>query len=117
MENAIANHEFEKARSYSDEERKERENLRLLREQFNLEEPPPPVPLLCIEIIRDDSFSEIQKRCDDYIAEGVAQVWLLHPGSKRAYTVTKTDGLREFKGEILQIANPPLEMDLSKIFD
>ena len=31
MENAIANHEFEKARFYSDEERKERENLRLLR--------------------------------------------------------------------------------------
>src|SRR5205823_3625621 len=27
MENAIANHEFEKARFYSDEERKERENL------------------------------------------------------------------------------------------
>src|SRR6185312_11072784 len=27
MENAIANHEFEKARFYSDEERKERENI------------------------------------------------------------------------------------------
>jgi hypothetical protein len=117
IERAIANHEFEKARFYSDEERKERENLRLLREQFNLEEPPPRFPLLCIEIIRDDRFSEVQKRCDDYIAEGVAQVWLLHPGSKRAYTVTKTDGLREFKGEILQMANPPLEMDLSKISD
>jgi len=34
MENAIANHEFEKARFYSDEERKERENLRLLREKI-----------------------------------------------------------------------------------
>jgi ATP-dependent Clp protease ATP-binding subunit ClpC len=33
MENAIANHEFEKARFYSDEERKEREKLRALREQ------------------------------------------------------------------------------------
>jgi len=33
MENAIANHEFEKARFYSDEERKERENLRALREK------------------------------------------------------------------------------------
>ena len=29
----------------------------------------------------------------------------------KAYTVTKTEGLREFKGKILQIANPPLEMD------
>jgi hypothetical protein len=117
MESAIANHEFEKARFYSDEERKERENLRELREQFNLEEPPPRVPLLCIEIIRDERFSEVQKRCDDYIAEGVTQVWLLDPDLKRAYTVTRTEGLREEKGGILQIANPPLEMDLKRIFD
>jgi len=38
MENAIANHEFEKARFYSDEERKERENMRGLREKYNLDE-------------------------------------------------------------------------------
>ena len=38
MENAIATHEFEKARFYSDEERKERENLRLLREKYNIDE-------------------------------------------------------------------------------
>jgi hypothetical protein len=117
MERAIANHEFEKARFYSDEERKERENLRLLCEQFNLEEPPPRVPLLCIEIIRDERFSEVQKRCHDYIAEGVTQVWLLEPDFKRAYTVTKSKGLREFKGDVLRIANPPLEMDLRTIFD
>jgi ATP-dependent Clp protease ATP-binding subunit ClpC len=38
MENAIANHEFEKARFYSDEERKERENLRALRERYHLDD-------------------------------------------------------------------------------
>ncbi|MBI4164611.1 MAG: ATP-dependent Clp protease ATP-binding subunit [Acidobacteria bacterium] len=38
MENAIAHHEFEKARFYSDEERKERENLRLLREKYNIDD-------------------------------------------------------------------------------
>ncbi len=38
MENAIANHEFEKARFYSDEERKERENLRQLRDKYNLDD-------------------------------------------------------------------------------
>jgi hypothetical protein len=117
MERAIANHQFEKARFYSEEERKERENMRLLREQFNLGEPPPQVPLLCIEIIRDEYFSEVQKRCDDYIAKGVAEVWLLDPNLKRAYTVTRTEGLREFKGQTLRIANPPLEMDLRRIFD
>ena len=38
MENAIANHEFEKGRFYSDEERKERENLRVLREKYQMDE-------------------------------------------------------------------------------
>ena len=117
MEHAIASHEFERARRYSDEERKERENLRELCEQFNLEEPPPRVPLLCIEIIRQERFSDVQKRCDDYISQGAIEVWLLDLDLKRAYTVTKTEGLREAKGGILQIPNPPVEMDLRKIFD
>jgi ATP-dependent Clp protease ATP-binding subunit ClpC len=38
MEGAVANHEFEKARFYTDEERKERENMRLLREKYKLDE-------------------------------------------------------------------------------
>ncbi len=38
METAISNQEFEKARFYSDEERKERENLKALREKYNLDE-------------------------------------------------------------------------------
>lgn len=117
IERSIASHEFEKARFYSDEERKERENLRSLCEQFHLEEPRPRVPLLRIEMIRDERFSEVQKRCDAYITEGVTQVWLLDPDLKRAYTVTKTEGLREFRAEILRIANPALEIDLRRIFD
>jgi ATP-dependent Clp protease ATP-binding subunit ClpC len=40
MDAAIANHEFEKARFYSDEERKERENVRDLREKYSLDESP-----------------------------------------------------------------------------
>ena len=38
MENAIANHEFEKARFYSDEERKERENLRRLQKRQEMDQ-------------------------------------------------------------------------------
>jgi ATP-dependent Clp protease ATP-binding subunit ClpC len=37
MDNAIANHEFEKARFYSDEERKERENLRILQDKYHVD--------------------------------------------------------------------------------
>jgi ATP-dependent Clp protease ATP-binding subunit ClpC len=38
MENAIANHEFEKARFYSDEERKEREKLAELQRKHNIQQ-------------------------------------------------------------------------------
>ncbi len=38
METAIANHEFDKARFYSEEERKEKENLRVLRERLKLDD-------------------------------------------------------------------------------
>jgi ATP-dependent Clp protease ATP-binding subunit ClpC len=38
MNASIANHEFEKARFYSDEERKERDNLRGLREKYQLDD-------------------------------------------------------------------------------
>jgi ATP-dependent Clp protease ATP-binding subunit ClpC len=38
FESAIVNHEFEKAKFYSDEERKEKENLRVLREKHHLDD-------------------------------------------------------------------------------
>jgi hypothetical protein len=117
LEQSIAKHEFEKARFYSDEEGKERENMRLLRAEFHLEEAPPRVPLLCIHVIGDERFSEVQDRCDNYLAAGVAEVWLLDPESKRAYTVSKAEGLREFRGGILQMASLALEMDLRAMFD
>ena len=116
LENAIANHEFEQARSFSDEEHKERDNLRQLMEQCNLEEQPPPVPLLRVVVISNDRLADVQERCDRYLAAGVSQVWILDPNSKRAYTATQMEGLREVKDEILRIADPLLEMDLKKIF-
>ena len=117
LDRAIANHEFEKARSYSEEARKQREILRLLQRQFGFKEPPVSVPFLCIEIISDDRLSEIQKRCDGYLAQGVAEVWLLNLALKRAYTVNRAEGLRECKGDVLRTAGAVLEMDLKEIFD
>jgi ATP-dependent Clp protease ATP-binding subunit ClpC len=55
MENAIANHEFEKARFYSDEERKERENLRLLREKYNIDE-------TAMGVVNQDDIQEVVAR-------------------------------------------------------
>lgn len=116
IERSIASHDFEKARAWSGKEREAREALRVLREQFHLEGAPARVPLLCIEILRDERFSDVQKRCDGHIGKGVRQVWLLEPELKRAYVVTKADGLHEFQGEVLRSADPPLELDLRTIF-
>jgi hypothetical protein len=116
MERAIADHQFEKARFYADEERKERESVRRLREEFHLEEPQPQAPLVCIEVIGDALFSDVMRRCDLYTAEGAGAVWLLDAAAKRAYTVAKSEGPREFKGNVLRIESVSLEMDLEKVF-
>jgi ATP-dependent Clp protease ATP-binding subunit ClpC len=48
MAAAIKNHDFEKARFYSDEERKERENLRMLHEKHKMDATP------TVEVTRED---------------------------------------------------------------
>jgi ATP-dependent Clp protease ATP-binding subunit ClpC len=55
MEASIANHEFEKARFYSGEERKERDNLRRLREKYRLDDNP------ALNIRREDIERAVSK--------------------------------------------------------
>ena len=92
-----------------------------LREQYGLAQseggkPIAPTPFLCIETLREESLSNVRMRFEDYLAGGVAQVWALDFRSKRAYTVTAAEGLREFKGEILRMEPPAVELDLKKAF-
>jgi len=54
-DNAIANHEFEKARFYSEEEQKERQNLRILRENCGSNDAP------ALTVSRDDVEQIIAK--------------------------------------------------------
>jgi len=55
MDAAIANHEFEKARFYSEEEKKERENLRIVREKHHLDEE------LAFAVSREDIEAQIAR--------------------------------------------------------
>jgi hypothetical protein len=48
---------------------------------------------------------------------GVPYVWLLDPATRRAYTATAAEGLREVKSGILKTENPALEMPLFEIFE
>jgi Uma2 family endonuclease len=55
---------------------------------------PPPV---CIEILsKDDRWSQVQERIDDYLAFGVRHVWVIDPRSRKAYEFT-SEGIHEVK--------------------
>src|SRR5712691_1442382 len=75
-------------------------------------------PFICIEVLSpEDRMSRIEERIDDYLAMGVAYVWLLDPAARRAYAATAADGLREVKGGVLKTENPALEVQLDEIFE
>jgi ATP-dependent Clp protease ATP-binding subunit ClpC len=58
FESALANHEFEKAKFYSDEERKEKENLRVLREKHQLKD--------SFSVVGRDDVQEVISRWSAY---------------------------------------------------
>jgi ATP-dependent Clp protease ATP-binding subunit ClpC len=59
LETAVANHEFEKARFYSDEERKEREKLGVLNEKFHLDDS-------SFAVVGPDELKEVVSRWGAY---------------------------------------------------
>jgi Uma2 family endonuclease len=75
-------------------------------------------PFLCIEILSpEDRMSRVEERIDDFLAMGVPYVWLIDPATRRAFTATAVEGLREIKSGILKTENPALEMPLAEIFE
>lgn len=74
-------------------------------------------PFLCIEIFsKDDSFTSIVERLDDYLAMGVPNVWVIDPALRRGYRYT-SEGFLEAKDGILRTSNPDLCVPLSALFD
>ena len=118
MERAIANHDFVTARDYSSQETELRGLLhRKLEEHRDLGDAlNQPTPILCIEIAGRQSLTDLHRRCDDCLSAGVAHVWVLDLNAKRAYTVTASEGLREFKGASLRLTDPVLELELERVF-
>jgi Uma2 family endonuclease len=61
-------------------------------------------------------MSEMQERIDDYLAFGVAYIWLVDPRTKRAWVCTAAAGMQEVKDGVLRTANPDIEVLLAEIF-
>ena len=74
-------------------------------------------PFLCVEILSpEDRMKRVQERIDDYLAMGVAYVWVFDPSTHHVYVATASAGLHEFKGDVLRTENPTLELPLVEIF-
>ena len=74
-------------------------------------------PFLCLEIMSpEDRMPRVRERVDDYLAMGVAYIWVLDPRTKQTWTITPAEGWREEKSGILKTGNPALEVPLSEIF-
>jgi Uma2 family endonuclease len=73
-------------------------------------------PLLCIEILsRDDRMSDIQERVEDYLAMGVAAVWVVDPRRRRAYTALP-GGVLEPAPTELTVTGTAIRIPLPDIF-
>jgi Uma2 family endonuclease len=74
-------------------------------------------PFLCIEIqSKDDSLARTVERLDDYLAMGVANIWVIDPALRRGYRYT-SDGLLEAKDGVLRTSNPEFTVPLAELFD
>ncbi|MBM3811386.1 MAG: Uma2 family endonuclease [Acidimicrobiia bacterium] len=73
-------------------------------------------PLICIEILsEEDRLARMQQRIDDYLAMGVANIWLIDPESRRAWICTAAGNL-EAKEGFLRVPDTPIEVPLAEIF-
>ena len=73
-------------------------------------------PFLCIEILsKDDRAVDLQEKIDDYLAFGVAYVWVINPLARRAWVYT-SEGSNEAKNGVLRTENPEIMVPLSDIF-
>jgi len=73
-------------------------------------------PFIVIEILSpEDRVVRVRKKIDEYLAFGVAYVWLIDPDARRADVYTKSQTY-EAKDLILRTEDPAIEVPLAEIF-
>ena len=72
-------------------------------------------PLVCIEILsRDDRWSDLQDKVDDYLSFGVPHVWVIDPRTRKAFEYTPA-GMHEIAE--LKTPAPPIAIPLAALFE
>ena len=73
-------------------------------------------PFLVVEILSiEDRMSRVRKKIDEYLAFGVAYVWVVDPEERRADIYTGS-GFYEVKDGVLRSHNPIIEVPLAELF-
>ena len=71
-------------------------------------------PLLVIEILSpEDTYSELQERCEDYLRMGVETIWLIDPATRSGRMCTAAGWVA---AERLEVAGTPIYADLAPLF-
>lgn len=71
-------------------------------------------PLLIVEILSpDDTYSELQERCQDYLRMGVETIWLIDPAT-RSGRMCNAGGW--VGAERLEVPGTPIYADLAPLF-
>ena len=60
-------------------------------------------------------MSRVRKKIDEYLAFGVAYVWLVDPEERRADVYTAS-GFYEAKDGVLRTEDPSIEVPLAELF-
>jgi len=75
-------------------------------------------PFICIEVVSpEDRLNRLEQRIEDFLAMGVAYVWVIDPPTRKAYAATQASGLCEVRTAILAPENPAIELPLNEIFE
>ena len=73
-------------------------------------------PYICIEILSpEDTFPRLQERFDDYLAMGVPNIWVLDPGTRRGWRITREGHLEALDG-VLRTGDGQVEMRIADLF-
>jgi Uma2 family endonuclease len=73
-------------------------------------------PFIVIEILSpEDRLSRVRQKIDEYLAFGVAYVWLVDPDARRADVYTPTQ-IYAAKDLVLRTEDPAIEVPLRELF-
>jgi Uma2 family endonuclease len=73
-------------------------------------------PLAVIEVLSpEDTWPRTEERIADYLAFGIAYIWILEPSTQQAWAVSAEEGRRQ-KVEVLEIPNSPITVSLEDLF-